>query len=184
MPWPDALTHSCTQLDGLRETSRRISAMAQDLGPLSGHPLAAIGKSEWSPTWSDELSSASMLLATAIQLLTETSRAVGDFIRHPTVGLSLEGYAALDQLADVLLAAPKVPEGLARQAHDTRVRTMVHSLAKHGAARSTHWELAGPGWTPQLAKLNATDLKSQWSLAKLAWWPKSWFAKSGRRQLP
>ena len=183
MPWPDALTHSCTQLDGLRETSRRISAMAQDLGPLSGHPLAAIGKSEWSPTWSDELSSASMLLATAIQLLTETSRAVGDFIRHPTVGLSLEGYAALDQLADVLLAAPKVPEGLARQAHDTRVRTMVHSLAKHGAARSTHWELAGPGWTPQLAKLNATDLKSQWSLAKLAWWPKSWFAKralSGR----
>ena len=183
MPWADAFTHSREQLDGLRETSRRISATAQDMGPLSGHPLAAIGKSEWSPSWSDELGSASKLLATAIHSLTEKSQAVGDFIRHPTLGLSLEGYSALDQLADVLLAAPKVPEGFARQAHDTRVRTMVQSLAKHGAARSAHWEKTGTGWTPQLAKLNATDLKSQWSQAKLVWWPKSWFAKrafSGR----
>lgn len=183
MPWADAFTHTREQLDGLRETCRRISAMAQDMGPLSGHPLAAIGKPEWSPSWSDELGSASKLLDTAIQSLTEKSRAVGDFIRHPTLGLSLEGYASLDQLADVLLAAPKVPEGLARQAHDTRVRAMVQSLAKHGVARSAHWEKTGTGWTPQLAKLNATDLKSQWSQAKLAWWPKSWIAKrdfSGR----
>ena len=176
MPWADAFAHSREQLDGLRETSRRISAMAQDLGPLSGHPLAAIGKSEWSPSWSDEWSSASKLLDMAVQSLTEKSQAVGDFIRHPTLGLSLEGYAALDQLADVLLAAPKVPEGLARQAHDTRVRAMVQSLAKHGAARSAHWEKTGTGWTPHLAKLNAADLRSQWSKAKLAWWPKSWFA--------
>jgi very-short-patch-repair endonuclease len=177
MPWTDALTHSREQLDGLRETCRRISAMAQDLGPLSGHPLAAIGKSEWSPSWGDELSAASTLLATALGSLTEKSQTVGDFLRHSTQGLSLEGYAALDQLADVLLAAPKVPEGLARQAHDVRVRAMVQSLAKHGAARSAHWVKAGVGWTPQLAKLNATDLKSQWSQATLAWWPKTWFAK-------
>jgi very-short-patch-repair endonuclease len=177
MPWADALTHSREQLDELRETSRRISAMAQDLGPLSGHPLAAIGKSEWSPSWSDDLSSASKLLNTAIESLTEKSQSLGDFIRHSAQGLSLEGYAALDQLADVLLAAPKVPEGLARQAHDTRVRAMVQSLAKHGAARSAHWVKAGVGWTPQLAKLNATDLRSQWSQATLAWWPKTWFAK-------
>ncbi len=177
MPWSDPLTHSREQLDSLRETSRRIAAMAKDLGLLSGHPLAAIGKSEWSPSWSGELSSASKLLDTAIQSLNEKSKAVGNFIKHPTMGLSFEGYAALDELADVLLGAPKVPEGLARQAHDTRVRSMVQSLAKHGAARTAHWERTSGGWTPQLAKLSATDLKSQWSQAKLAWWPKSWFAR-------
>ncbi|MCF8208257.1 MAG: DUF3320 domain-containing protein [Rhodoferax sp.] len=177
MPWPDAFAHSAEKLEGLRETSRRMSAMAQDLGPLSGHPLAHIGKSEWSPSWSDALGSAAKLLDTAIQSLTDKSQVVGDFIKHPTSGLSLEGYAALDQLADVLLAAPKVPECLARQAHDIRVRALVQSLAKHGTARSAHWERAGPGWTPQLAKLNAADLKAQWAQAKLAWWPKSWFAK-------
>ena len=60
---------------------------------------------------------------------------------------------------------------------------MVQSLVKHGAARNAHWAKKGPGWTPQLAKLNATDLKSQWSQAKLTWWPKAWFDKrsfSGR----
>lgn len=177
MPWADAFTHSESELDGLRETSRRISAMAEDLGPLSGHPLAFIGKSEWSPSWSDDLSAASKLLDTAIQSLVEKSEAIGDFIKHPTIGLSLEAYGALDQLADVLLSAPKVPEGLARQAHDSGVRSMVQSLAKHGAARSGHWQRTGTGWTPQLADLNATDIKSQWSKAKLAWWPKSWFEK-------
>ncbi|MDI1267866.1 MAG: DUF3320 domain-containing protein [Polaromonas sp.] len=183
MPWPDAFTHSQEQLDGLRETSRRICAMAQDLGPLSGHPLAAIGKTEWSPNWVAELGAASKLLDEAIRVFIEKSAAVGDFIKHPAVGLSLEDYAALDELADVLLAAPKVPEGLARQAHDTRVRAMVQSLAKHGVTRGAHWVKVGAGWTPQLSKLNATELKSQWTEAQVTWWPKSWLAKrafSGR----
>lgn len=177
MPWSDAFTHTREQLDGMRETSRRISAMAGNLGSLSGHALALIGKSEWSPSWADELRSASKLLETGIQLLAEKAREVGYLIKFPTLGLSLEGYAALDQLADVLIAAPKVPSGLARQAHDIRVRTMVQSLAKHGSIRTAQWGKVGAGWTPQLAKLNATDLKSQWSQAKFAWWPKSWFAK-------
>jgi very-short-patch-repair endonuclease len=177
MPWPDALTHSREDLDVLRETSRRIAAMASDLGPLSGHPLASIGTSEWSPSWSDDLSTASKLLDTAIQALDEKSHAVGTSIKYPAQGLSLDSYAALDQLADVLLAAPKVPAGLAKQAHDGRVRAMVQTLAKHGAARNERWEEAGTGWAPQLAKLNATELAAKWSQAKLAWWPKSLLAK-------
>ena len=104
--------------------------------------------------------------------------AVGDFIKHPASGLSLESYAALDQLADVLLAAPKVPEGLAKQAHDSGVRALVQSLTKHGVARNEHWERGGGGWSPQLAKLNATELRAQWSQAKTTWWPKSALAKN------
>lgn len=176
MPWADAMTHSRVELDALRETSRRISAMASDLGPLSDHHLSAIGRTEWSPTWNDELGAAAHLLDAAIQKLNTSSQALGDFIKHPTMGLNLESYAALDQLADVLLAAPKVPEGLAKQAHDTRVRGMVQTLAKHGTARTEHWQHVGEGWTRQLAKLNANELKAEWTQAKVTWWPKSWFA--------
>ena len=179
MPWPDAMTHSREQLDALRETSRRIAAMATDLGPLNGHRLAAIGASEWSPSWSEELTAASNILDLAAQALKEAALDVGGFLKIPAQGLSLEGYAALDQLADILLAAPKVPENLARQAHDSRIRVMVLSLAKHGAARKANWDRVGSGWTPQLAKLNATDLSAQWSQAKLTWWPKSALAKRG-----
>jgi very-short-patch-repair endonuclease len=179
LPWPDAFTHSQSQLDELRETSRRISAMAEDLGSLSGHPLTAIGKTEWSPSWSDELGSASKSLELAIQTFHDKTQTLGEFIQHPVSGLSIEGYAALDQLADILLAAPKVPEGLARQAHDSRVRAMVQSVAKHGAARAAHWAKIGDGWKPHLAKLNATELNSEWDQANSIWWPKSWFAKRG-----
>lgn len=176
MPWADAMTHSRVELDDLRETSRRISAMAADLGPLSGHQLAAIGRTEWSPSWSDELSTAAHLLGSTIQTLNASAQVLGDLINYPAAGLSLGSYAALDQLADVLLAAPKVPEGLAKQAHDSRVREMVQALAKHGTSRAKHWQHVGEGWTPQLAKLNAIGLKSEWTQAKVTWWPKSWFA--------
>jgi hypothetical protein len=89
----------------------------------------------------------------------------------------MQAYALLDQLADVLLLAPKVPMALARQAHDVSVRTRVHLLAKHGLARNGHWERVGPGWSAHLAKLNAVELQVEWSQALSTWWPKSFFAK-------
>jgi very-short-patch-repair endonuclease len=177
MPWPDAFSHSEEQRNSLRETCRRITATTEDLGSLSGHPLATIGKSEWSHSWADELDSTAKMLDTAIRVLIEKSQAVSELINVQVLGLSVQGYAALDQLADTLLMAPKVPEGLARQAHDARVRTMVHSLATHGVARSTYWEKIGLGWTARLSELSAVDLTFQWAQAKSAWHLKSWFEK-------
>lgn len=179
MPWATPHVHSHKQLDGLGETCRRITAMAKEFGPISGHPLALIGQTEWSPSWSDELSAAAQTLDSSIKVLNDTAQEVENYTKHPTKGLSLEGYAAWDILADTLLGAPKVPEGLALQAHDSRVRAMVQSLAKHGATRANHWERVEGGWEPQLAKLTGQELKSRWTQAKLAWWPKTWFAKRG-----
>ena len=56
---------------------------------------------------------------------------------------------------------------------------MVQSVAKHGAARDAHWAKIGGGWKSNLAKLNATELNSEWAQANSTWWPKSWFAKRG-----
>lgn len=177
MPWSDALTHSRQQLDALRETARRMSTLAGALGPLSGHPLSLIGRNEWSPTWQDSLLAAATTLDTAVRLLREKAQLVGKALGVPAQGLSLEAYAALDDLADTLLAAPKVPPGLARQAHDAAVRARVHALAKHGQQRAAHWRRVGGGWSGQLAKLNAVSLQGEWRHANSTWWPKSWFAK-------
>lgn len=177
MPWADALTHSREQLDGLRETARRMSTLAGALGPLSGHPLSLIGRNEWSPSWQDSLLAAATTLDTAIRLLRDKAQLVGKAVGVPALGLSLEAYAALDELADTLLGAPKVPPGLARQAHDATVRARVHTLAKHGKQRAAHWERVGAGWRGQLAKLNSVSLQGEWHQANSTWWPKSWFAK-------
>jgi very-short-patch-repair endonuclease len=179
MPWSDSLTHSREELDKLRETARRMATLASAIGALNGNSLSQIGKSDWSNSWQDVLLSTAQALDLSICAFLDKSNAVGNLIGHPSSGLSLEAYSALDQLVDILLAAPKVPVGLARLAHDTGARARVHTLAKHGLARNEHWQRIGPGWNPQLAKLNATELQAEWSQATSTWWPKSWLAKRG-----
>lgn len=177
MPWSDASTHGREELDRLRETARRMSALAGALGTLHGHTLRHIGKAEWSPTWQDELLAAAQALELAARALKEKASGIADLLGVPTSGLSLEGFESIDALADLLLAAPKVPIGLARQAHDAGARARVHALAKHGTERNAHWSRVGGGWKDQLAKLNATELQSEWSQAASTWWPKSLLGK-------
>ena len=180
MPWTDPLTHDRAQLDTLRETTRRISALAGAITGSSGlqsHPLALVGKSDWSTAWADDLLVAVQGLDRAIAAFRGKVTALAAAIGVGNEGASMDAFAALDRLADVLLAAPKVPQGLARQAHDPVARARVQSLARHGAARNAAWQRLGPGWTPQLAKLDATGLTAEWSGANATWWPKSVFDK-------
>ena len=181
MPWADALAHSRYDVDRLRETARKMSALAGALGRIDGHVLSQIGRSDWSPSWQDDLLNATQALDAAISALKAKADPLGNLLGLPTVGLSLESFSRIDALADLLLAAPKVPSGLARQAHDPAARARVHSLAKHGADRNEHWNRVGPGWTAQLAKLNGVELQAQWTQASSAWWPKSVLAKRAIR---
>lgn len=179
MPWADPNTHSHAELDKLRETTRRIAALGQALTTLHDHPLALVGHSDWSPLWQEEFEGAVAMAGSAAGTLNEKTEPLATLLGEAPAGQSLEGLAAFDHLADVLLAAPKVPVALAKQAHDTATRTRVQTLVKHGRARQGHWALLGPGWTPSLAKLNGAELHGQWTAANNAWWPKSWFAKRG-----
>lgn len=173
MPWADALAHSRDDVDRLRETARKMSALAGGLGKIDGHPLRQLGRSDWSPSWQDELLAAAQALGGAIVALKAKAEPIGSLVGMGVAGLSLDGYSRLDALANVLLAAPKVPAGLAQQAHDPVARARLHALAKHGAARNGHWGRVGHGWTAQLAKLNGTELQAEWGQAASAWWPKS-----------
>jgi very-short-patch-repair endonuclease len=177
MPWASAQTHSEEELDKLRETARRISALAQALPALSGHPLALVGRTEWSPSWQDDLLAGAGGLSAAAGELKSRSEPLGKLLNLAVAGGSVHAFTAVDELAQVLLAAPKVPAGFAKQAHDAATRARVLALAKHGRARQHHWAEVGLGWAPALAKLNATELKGEWTQAKNSWWLKAWFAK-------
>lgn len=178
MPWADAMTHKRSELDKLRESSRSMAALAGSVGGLNGHPLSLIGMTQWRPTWGDDLLVACQELARAATVLHTRAQALEQVLGQGLTGLSMDGYAHLDALADALLAAPKVPASLARRAHDPSTRAHVQALVKHGTARVQHWSRVGSGWTPQLAKLNGTDLLASWSAANASWWLK---ALLGRR---
>lgn len=177
MPWSDATVHRKDDLEKLRELARRISALGQALPRLEGHPLALIGRADWSPSWQDQLVNAAAQLNASAETLKRKLAPVATTLGLPEAGMSTEVLAALDYLADILMAAPKIPQSLARKAHDADARARVLALAKHGRARQGHWDRLGPGWSAQFAKLNAIELRSQWTLALNTWWPKNWFEK-------
>ncbi|KAG1255500.1 hypothetical protein G6F68_010328 [Rhizopus microsporus] len=156
-----------------------MATLSGELGTLLGHPLAHIGMAEWSPSWQDALLAAAQALDQAIAGFRQHAVAAGDDLGVPAAGLSLDAYARLDQLIDVLLAAPQVPLGLAAQAHDASARFQVQAMVRHGLARNAHWAQVGGQWNAQLAELDANVLKAEWLAACSAWWPKSVFAKGG-----
>ncbi|MGI4776841.1 MAG: DUF4011 domain-containing protein [Janthinobacterium lividum] len=177
MPWTDPSTHDRAQLDALRETTRRIQAFAGAIGDLRTHPLALVGHTDWSTAWSDELLIAVQASERAIVDFRARVASLAAQVGIGDEGASMDAFGLLDELADVLLAAPRVPQGLARQAHDPVARARVLWLARHGTARNVAWLRVGAGWTPQLAQLDATALLAEWSGADAAWWPKSVLAK-------
>lgn len=180
--WPDAQAHGEDELAQLREAARRMSTLSGELGALHGHALAHIGMTGWSPSWQDELLAAAQALDRAADAFKACLDVAGDELGVPVAGLGLEAYARLDALIDVLLAAPRVPAGLAAQAHDSAARQRVQALARHGLARNAHWAEVGASWQARLADLDGTALQAEWQAACAAWWPKSAFAKRRLRK--
>lgn len=180
MPWADAMTHKRDELDKLRETSRSMATLAGSIGGLNGHPLGLIGMTQWSPTWGDDLLVACQDLTRVTTVFHAKAQTLEALLGLSLAGSSMDAFGSMDTLADILLAAPKVPIAVARQAHEPATHARLQALVKHGTARAVHWASVGPGWTPQLAKLNGAELLSSWSQANASWWLK---ATLGRRAI-
>ena len=180
MPWADAMTHKRDELDRLRETSRSMATLAGAIGGLNGHPLGLIGMTQWSNSWGDDLLVACQDLARVTTVFQAKAQTLEALLGLNLVGSSMDAFGNADTLADILLAAPKVPIAVARQAHEPATHARLQALVKHGTARAAQWESVGAGWTPQLAKLNGAELLSSWSQAKASWWLKALW---GRRAI-
>jgi hypothetical protein len=92
MPWADALTHNRDDIDRLRETARKMSALAGALGRLDGHALSQLGRAEWSPSWQDDLLSAMAALDVSVRLLKERAEPVAKLLGISLSGLSLGDF--------------------------------------------------------------------------------------------
>ncbi|CAJ0727686.1 hypothetical protein R77592_01408 [Ralstonia mannitolilytica] len=186
MPWADADVHDRAQLEALRETCRQMGALAGQLTGLQNHPLAAIHKTEWTPSWQQEFLDAVSMLEAQIKKLDEATSSLLNLLGLPKIAFSLDQLGKFDALVDVLSAAPAVPVDVARSAHDESVRNRLASLRQHGLARNQAWEPLSKFYVEDVATLNASELKLQWAAATNTWWPKSWLAQravTGRLRL-
>nr|GEY26972.1 hypothetical protein [Tanacetum cinerariifolium] len=177
MHWPDVHTHSRAELDALRQLSRRMATLGGQISDMAAHPLSAIRKASWTPTWQQALldqADASVRLA---QRLQQAALPLLQQLGLSDDGLSQHDLATLDELADVLLAAPQVPVGVARAAHDHESRRRLALLSQHGLERAAAWGTLGGAYRDDIAALDAAALRLQWAHASVTWWPRSWFAK-------
>jgi very-short-patch-repair endonuclease len=175
--WADLYTHDRAGLDRLRELSRRMAALGAQISDMSAHPLAAIRRTSWTPTWQQNLLDEAAQMGRLAQALQERAAPILSRIGLAGQGLSLKDFAALDELADVLILAPKVPVGVARAAHDEDSRAKLAFLVAHGKERASAWGTLGGAYRDDVASLSATELKLQWTDAQTTWWPRKWFAK-------
>ncbi len=182
MPWTDPLAHDREALDAMRETVRRMAALADPVGRISDHPLAAIGRGDWSTGWQDELLAGARALDDAIGTFLQAGQALCTQLQLPAAGRAMDGWRAINALADALLDAHTVPAGVARAAHEPEMRARLQVLARHGQARNAHWDALGPGWDAGLARQDAATLQVEWSAASTSWWPKSALARRAMRR--
>ncbi|HEX8601487.1 MAG TPA: DUF3320 domain-containing protein [Pseudoduganella sp.] len=175
--WPDPDAHGRTELETWRETSRQIGALGSQLTTLAGHALGRIGTAAWSPSWEQDLLDSAGALAARTATLDKASHAPLQLFGAGPEGLSLADLAALDRLAETLMAAPRVPAGVAFIAHDEAARARLAALREHGVARNRAWQALGGRYSDDIAQLPAAALRHEWAGAHAAWWPKSWFAK-------
>lgn len=169
--------HSRAELDALRASCRQMAALAGQLTGLSNHPLARIARRDWTPSWEQALLQAAASLEAKASALQDAAARFFGLLGLDHGGLSLGELAVLDELAGILLDAPKVPVGVARAAHDEAARSRLAELRRHGLARAHAWDSLGGLWRDDLATLDAQALRTEWTAASQAWWPKSWFAR-------
>lgn len=179
MDWANAGQHDRRQLDDIRALARQMAALAGQLSDLSGHPLADIEKTAWTPSWQQDLMDAAVGLKAMAQ---ETQDLLGPFLQ--LLGLNKDGaswaeMALIDQLADVLLRLKSTPSGVAKSATDEAARHHLKVLREHGIKREEAWSGLHSRFKESVSKLQADDIEAQWRAASLSWWPKSWFGKRG-----
>ena len=177
MHWADLNAHDRAQLEGLRQISRRMAALGAQIPDMSAHPLAAIRKANWTPTWQQNLLDDASEMNRLAQGLHDAAAPILNRIGLSEQGLSLAELAELDRLADVLILAPKVPVGIAGAAHDEASRGKLAFLVRHGEERFAAWKSLGGAYREELASLSSAELRLQWADAQTTWWPRTWFAR-------
>jgi len=170
--WTDADTHDHVALDDLRELMNRICSLAEHFPNLQDQGLEGIGRTEWLPSWEDQLFAAIASLRHAIIRLEGECKAIEKACGYHLAGESSAGLSAFATLADELIRGAGMPAGLAAKPFDRENRPMIRELARRGMARNAAWSQM-PGFNATVATLPATNLKASWAAAEATWWPKS-----------
>lgn len=172
--WDDADAHDDAALDRLRECAKQMQSTAGALHSINLHPLRAIQKADWSSAWQDDVAKVAARLCTLAPELEKVAAPVFRHLGLPEKGGSLEHYAALDALADVLLQVGSVPPGFARVAHSPQSTERLALLKAHGLKRQQAWQGLASRYHVSVEKMRAEVLEKRWAAINAKWFLPKW----------
>ena len=174
LDWADPDAHDDAALDRLRECAKQMQSTAGALHSIHLHPLQSIQKAEWSSAWQDDLAKVAARLCALAPELEKSATPVFRHLGLLEKGGSLEDYAALDALADVLLQAGSVPPAFARAAHNPESTERLALLKSHGQKRQQVWQSLAPRYHVAIEKMRAEALEKRWAAINAKWIVPKW----------
>lgn len=104
LSWASPTAHGTADLDAIREVVERLEVNAQAVGhgALLSNPLAAIGRSEWSPLWQQGVVEAARAILPAVQSLKRAYAQFAELVQLPSSPLGRRARGAIAVLARTL----------------------------------------------------------------------------------
>ncbi|PKU21419.1 DUF3320 domain-containing protein [Telmatospirillum siberiense] len=185
LSWPSPDAHDAEAVGKLAEIADRLDIDAKELGTISGHPLAAIGREEWSPGWQAALTGAARRLIPACGRL--SSVAIG-FVKAaglPEVVLDVRGRAGLAGLAEALPAAAGRDWGFVLRPDARQIAERLREGADGLAERNRHASRLSVSYALNTVRSIDFDfLEETLATAGSTWWPRSaWLRSRVRKDL-
>ncbi|MEO6994613.1 MAG: DUF4011 domain-containing protein [Lacunisphaera sp.] len=181
--WPSILETSSDTLEEARLVSRLLQERSRPLGPLSDHPLAPLGCTEWSPTWAERTFDRIRALEKLSSVALEATRELLQWLRCTSNTASREKLIHLSALAESLLAPEPVGAAFAT--------TPWHELAAdldiwiELVRERTELRIILASYDEvRLLALDLDALQAKWTSAQTAWFLPKWLRIGNvRRQL-
>ncbi|MGH7907897.1 MAG: DUF4011 domain-containing protein [Candidatus Binataceae bacterium] len=167
LQWADPESQNEEYLDRLSRAVDRVKINAEALGTVAKHPLASIGRSQWSSDWQSEFGKAIRDAQGRFTKLLEAAASLSESIgiKTPTTRDALESLAALARL---------LPDGGGRgftMARDVNNLTLgsLESAAAVIEQRSQVLSHASVAYRPEASILDLNGLIAAWRKANGAW---------------
>ncbi|NKB72868.1 MAG: DUF3320 domain-containing protein [Candidatus Latescibacteria bacterium] len=170
---PDAFT--ADQLAEIRVLVERTATAGAACGDLKVHPWIGTRRSEWTPGWQDEVASAVEHCEQAIQELQQPALAVSQRLEMGEGGWSLSVLGVLDKVAELMIDAPGVAQGLLTGSDWGSVKARVDVWIVQGRRRDALRDELYRRFSERIITLNLDHLRQSQAQAVQTWWPLSWW---------
>ena len=172
---PDAL--NAESLAGTRDLVARIASIVSSCGEICNHPLIAVRKADWTPTWEDKVSSTIDRLERSSENLLVLAKDVSEIFSLTQVGWSLKDLELLNEISGAFISPPSAPAPVLLRPDWEEINAMIGTWLEHGRRRDTLRSSVYEKYTDKILRIDIDALLSQLQEADRSWFIPAWLQR-------